>query len=156
MMAACSLALLASTLTWNLHKSSEQRNYASLLPVEESPVHAISKKIQKAVAETVTEPAPVNASKPAEPAPVSATGKAVTTTHSYIVVGAFFDEGHAQKVKAQAESKGYMVHLSTDYNNSLFRVSVEVESPDVSATLARIKSEFNQRAWVYCTNCTLK
>jgi hypothetical protein len=74
---------------------------------------------------------------------------------SYIVVGAFFDEVHAQKVKTEVEARGYVTTMTKEYEDVLYRVSVEVETPFASATLGKIKADFNQRAWIYCTDCTL-
>ena len=82
--------------------------------------------------------------------------KSVSKNKSYIVIGAFFDEIRANKLKAEAEAKGYIVNVAKEDANGLFRTTVLVENEDVENSLQKIKSEINQRAWIYCIKCNLK
>ncbi len=81
--------------------------------------------------------------------------KSVFKNKSYIVIGAFFDEIRANKLKAEAEAKGYIVNVAKEDSNGLFRTTVLVENEDVENSLQKIKSEINQRAWIYCIKCNL-
>ena len=65
------------------------------------------------------------------------------------------DEIRANKLKAEAEAKGYIVNVAKEDANGLFRTTVLVENGDVENSLQKIKSEINQRAWIYCIKCNL-
>ncbi|MDB5226831.1 MAG: hypothetical protein JWN78_1024 [Bacteroidota bacterium] len=172
--AVLAIAFLTSTLTWNIHQSTLNQSYSSLLPVfEKNSKPVINKQIvatEAEVIEPITIIPKVKApaiTVPVASTPVASVGQPVNkaepeivqpqkiSSKSYIVIGAFFDDVHANKVKAEAETMGYVVQMTTDYNNTLFRLSIEVESKDVNATLEKIKSDYNQRAWLYCSNCSL-
>ena len=155
--AVLAIAFLTSTLTWNIHKSTLNQSYSSLLPVFESkPVVTkhIVPPVETASPVTILPAAKViEVTKPVASvvSPVKKTEPRVDesqkiSSKSYIVIGAFFDDVHANKVKAEAEAKGYVVQMTKDYDNTLFRLSIEVESKDVNARLEKIKADYNQRA----------
>ncbi len=162
-MSVLAFAFIGSTLIFNIKRNNEAVNYTSLLPVSTAPVS--TENMSKGVIATATiatvedstialnEDTQLNDNKEV----VSFNSSLVTTPvkKSYIVVGAFFDEAHANKVKAEVEARGYVTMLTKEYNDVLYRVSVEVETPFASATLGKIKADFNQRAWISCTDCTL-
>lgn len=74
---------------------------------------------------------------------------------SYIVIGTFFDTTLANKLIAEAEAKGYTIKVAKDDNYALFRITVLVESDQLTERLSAIKSELNERAWVYCVNLNI-
>lgn len=163
--AVIALIFLTLTLTLNIRQGTE-RCYSSLMPAFEKPAQSVprtqveapapaqpdSQQAVIAVQEPVnTPPAPLAL----QPAANGVALPSVMNQHAYIVVGAFFDEIHAGKVRAEAEAKGYTANISSDYNNAIYRVNIEVPSQELSVALEKIKADFNQRAWVYCTNCAL-
>lgn len=168
--AVMAVTFLVSSLGWNIHKSNQYQSHSSLLPVTEEMhtqpagqtkeveiIHPEAPEIQEIQGslpqqlpvETVAAPAPAEQVAPA------AKNVMLNTAKSYVVIGAFFDELHARKMKDQAESKGYQAVISMDYNNQIYRVSVELDSEQVQLSLPKIKADINQRAWVFCTNCSL-
>jgi hypothetical protein len=162
-MAALAVAFLTSTVTWNIHKSRVNKSYTSMLPFDSAvplvklPVKSILKQEETLVSEKAIAKREMTPIVSPSEVKTSAINNTVSGAKmSYIVVGAFFDELHAGKVMAEAESKGYVAHMTIDHNNTIYRVNVEVETQNVSAVLQKIKSDFNERAWVFCNNCSLK
>lgn len=84
---------------------------------------------------------------------------AVTTAlkkiNAYIVIGAFFDQARAEKLKAEAIDKGYSVNISKDEKLGLYRTTVETNDKDINADLKQIQADINPRAWVFCVKCNL-
>ncbi|HNK74242.1 MAG TPA: hypothetical protein PKG70_05260 [Chitinophagales bacterium] len=74
---------------------------------------------------------------------------------SYIVIGTYFDEARAGKLKSEVEAKGYTAVVSKDTENGIFRTTVQVASNDVEHALQQIKSDINTRAWIFCIKCNL-
>lgn len=159
-------ALVISSLAWNIHSSNPYRSASSIVPafekktdvpvlIEQEPVQQTTENTEEEtiVKEEVVLPTEIPTRESEIKEPVQHT---VAPVHkSYIVVGAFFDEEHASKVKALAESKGYQAVITLDYNNLIYRVSVETPSEGLDTILPKIKSSINQRAWVYCNQCKL-
>lgn len=77
-------------------------------------------------------------------------------TKSYIVIGTFFDKSRAEKLQAESDKMGFATNISTENKDALYRVTVAVENKDVTASLDKIKSTLNPRAWVFCRKCDLK
>lgn len=169
--AVMALTFLISSLGWNIHKGNQYQSQSSLvpvieqkrvvIPVSESEISEPEQAINETVQTPLPEQIPVNTTtvastkEEASPSIVISEKIILNTTKAYVVVGAFFDEIHARKMKEQAESKGYRTVISTDYNNLIFRVSVELDNEQVQLSLPKIKADINQRAWVFCTNCNL-
>jgi nucleoid DNA-binding protein len=154
-------ALVISSLAWNIHTSHPNQSSSALIPVPE-PVKtdvAVSDKAEVVPAETELNIAEESVAElpVAEPSAVAAKLPVLTAVSgkSYIVVGAFFDAKHAEKVKMLAESKGYQAVITLDYNDLIYRVSVETENEGVDTVLYDVKTTINQRAWVYCKNCSM-
>lgn len=76
----------------------------------------------------------------------------VSPVYTTIVVGAFFDELRAEKMKNETEQKGYQVIVSKDSINNIYRTTVITESPATDSIMDKIKTEINPRAWVYDVN----
>lgn len=150
--AVLAIACLGSTLGWNLRKSNIHQNESSMISVFDTPVIPPKVKEEKVAA-------PVNTFKEeiaieeVKPVVMSIT---TSKNKSYIVIGAFFDEIRANKLKVEAETKGYTVNVSAEDANGLFRTTVQVENEEVETTLQKVKAEINSRAWVYCVKCNLR
>ena len=151
--AVLAIAFLVSTLGWNLHKSNVHQNESSMISVFDTP--KIQSKIKEEIAvapvNTINEETPREEIKPITVTPTPKASK----NKSYIVIGAFFDEIRANKLKVEAEEKGYTVNVSKEDANGLFRTTVQVENTEVETELQKVKSEINQRAWIYCIKCNL-
>lgn len=161
------ILFIVSSLGWNLHKTSLNENQSSLVPsfkIEKQ--QPVSKEKRKTTIELSAEPdvklqpAAVIQNNELTPAkeeiilPADEKPNPVISK-SYIVIGAFFDDVHAERVKKDAESKGYTALVTKDTYNPIFRVSIESSNDSVSETLSRVKEDMNQRAWVYCVKCQL-
>jgi hypothetical protein len=169
--AVIAITFLVSSLGWNIHKGSQYQSQSSLAPVIEQkrvvtpvsepeitePETALNEALQIPLPEQIPANAAVVATAKEEASPTIALSEKIilTTTKAYVVVGAFFDETHARRMKEQAETKGYHTVISTDYDNLIYRVSVELDNEQVQLSLPKIKADINQRAWVFCTNCNL-
>ena len=152
--AILAVSFLGASLFMNLQKSGTYQNQSSMLPVFSKTT---SEGNKKEVIPAPAEQLPVNTSQPQIlKAAVVAPVKSVSTNKSYIVIGAFFDEIRANKLKAEAEEKGYIVNVAKEDANGLFRTTVLVENEDIENSLQKIKSEINQRAWIYCVKSNLK
>lgn len=151
--AVLAIAFLGSTLGWNLHKSNIHQNESSMISVFDTP--KIQSKIEEEIAvapvNTINEETPREEIKPIAFTPTPKASK----NKSYIVIGAFFDEIRAKKLKEEAETKGYTVNVSKEDANGLFRTTVQVENSEVEPTLQKVKAEINSRAWVFCVKCNL-
>jgi cell division septation protein DedD len=149
--AVLAVLFLGSSLFLNIQKSTTYQNQSSLLPAFEKAVVTAAENKTEIPA---TEPAAVKTEETvktqAVPTPVKS-----SKNKAYIVIGAFFDEIRANKMKTEAESKGYVVNISKDNSNGLFRTTVQVENSEVETALQKVKSEINSRAWVYCVKCNL-
>ena len=151
--AILAVSFLGASLFMNLQKSETYQNQSSLLPAF-STIKSEG-NIQEVIP-AATEQSPINTTSPQIlKAAVVAPVKSVSKNKSYIVIGAFFDEIRANKLKAEAEAKGYIVNVAKEDANGLFRTTVLVENEDVENSLQKIKSEINQRAWIYCIKCNL-
>ena len=147
--AVLAVLFLGSSLFLNIQKTGTYQNQSSLLPAfEKAVVPAVLIVPENKTEIPVTEPAAVRT-------PVVTTPAKPSKNKAYIVIGAFFDEIRAKKMKTEAESKGYVVNISKDSSNGLFRTTVQVENSEVETTLQKVKSEINSRAWVYCMKCNL-
>ena len=151
--AILAVSFLGASLFMNLQKSETYQNQSSLLPAF-STIKSEG-NIQEVIP-AATEQSPINTTSPQIlKAAVVAPVKSVSKNKSYIVIGAFFDEIRANKLKAEAEAKGYIVNVAKEDANGLFRTTVLVENEDIENSLQKIKSEINQRAWIYCIKCNL-
>jgi nucleoid DNA-binding protein len=151
--AILAVSFLGASLFMNLQKSETYQNQSSLLPAF-STIKSEGNKQE--VIPAATEQSPINTTSPQIlKEVVVASVKSVSKNKSYIVIGAFFDEIRANKLKAEAEAKGYIVNVAKEDANGLFRTTVLVENEDVENSLQKIKSEINQRAWIYCIKCNL-
>ena len=151
--AILAVSFLGASLFMNLQKSETYQNQSSLLPAF-STIKSEG-NIQEVIP-AATEQSPINTSSPQIlKEVVVASVKSVSKNKSYIVIGAFFDEIRANKLKAEAEAKGYIVNVAKEDANGLFRTTVLVENEDIENSLQKIKSEINQRAWIYCIKCNL-
>ena len=153
--AVLAVLFLGSSLFLNIQKSTTYQNQSSLLPAFEKAVVPAALIVPENKTEIpATEPAAVRTEETvktqAVPTPVKS-----SKNKAYIVIGAFFDEIRANKMKTEAESKGYVVNISKDNSNGLFRTTVQVENSEVETALQKVKSEINSRAWVYCMKCNL-
>ena len=155
--AGLAIALLVSTLTWNIYNSNAYQNESSMIPVFDTPTIQPKIKEEKVVVPVTQSNDALHASKKEMETTVVA--PIITTTSknkSYIVIGAFFDEIRANKLKVEAEGKGYIANITKDIPNGLFRTTVQVENAALETTLQKVKSEINHRAWIYCVKCNLK
>lgn len=75
---------------------------------------------------------------------------------SYILIGSFFDNSRANKLKLESDNLGYNTFISNNNSDSLYRVAIAVDNNNIESTLVGIKSTLNTRAWVYCVNCNLQ
>ncbi|MFN8259558.1 MAG: hypothetical protein U0X41_01335 [Chitinophagales bacterium] len=154
MTAVLAIIFLASSLTWNIHKGNSHQSQSSLMPsYQEVTVQVSNTPAVETVTSSVSPPQPEkNTVQPSVEIAAIATPEA---EKAYIVIGAFFDETRAAKLKEEAERKGYVVNISKDAGNGVLRATVQVNASDVENALQKVKSEINQRAWVYCVNCSL-
>ncbi|MFN8238522.1 MAG: hypothetical protein U0T77_10165 [Chitinophagales bacterium] len=154
--AVLAVTFLVSSLGWNIHKSNQYQSHSSMLPaITEVPQQPVEQNKEAAIinpemsdAEALQNALPeqqaanaVAATQPVqEQVSIVAESLVLNTSKTYVVVGAFFDEIHARKMKDQAESKGYRAVISTDYNNQIYRVSVELDNEQVQLSLPKIKA----------------
>lgn len=151
--AVLAVLFLGTSLFLNIQKGATYQNQTSLLPDFNKTVIPVTVPENKTEAPIAESPV-VKAEEAVKKAVVTSPAK-LSKNKAYIVIGAFFDEVRADKLKTEAESKGYVVNISKDNSNGLFRTTVQVENTEVESTLQKVKSEINARAWVYCVKCNL-
>lgn len=149
---------IASSIIFGMYSTNIHRNETSLAPTFDSS----TKITQPAIIEntstvtTVDTTNTFNAIKEENINGIS-TNNTAAISHplaTYIVIGAFFDEQRADKLKEEAESKGYSASVNKDTTNGLFRTAIAIDEANSENTLQKVKSEINSRAWVYCVNCS--
>ncbi|MCC6582393.1 MAG: hypothetical protein IT271_01695 [Chitinophagales bacterium] len=153
--AVLAVLFLGASLILNIQKTGTYQNQSSLLPAFDKAVDPATTPVSEnktsiAAAEPTTVKTEETVITPAVALPTKP-----SKNKTYIVIGAFFDEVRAIKLKSEAESKGYVVNISKDNSNGLFRTTVQVENSEVKTALQKVKSEINSRAWVYCMKCKL-
>lgn len=145
--------VIGIAVSWNVHNNTTHRSESSIVPSFDTSVKpAVIATPANSPENSV--PATVNV-VPQQEVPVAPalTPPAVIVTTSSIVIGAFFEEARANKLKAEAESKGYSVTITKDSINGLFRTAVMVDATQTDLALQKIKAEINPRAWVFCVKC---
>jgi len=163
--AIAGIVFVAALLSLNINKDNSNKSYASLLPMfdnaktkeyilpkaveSQSASVFIQNKIDVATKE-------INEIDAAISDTTTQTVFAKSKNRSYIIVGTFFDENRAEKLKSESDKIGYNTSISIDNKDGLFRVTVAVENKELEASLNKIKSTLNPRAWVYCVKCNLK
>ncbi len=149
---------IASSIIFGMYSTNTHRNETSLAPTFDSSIKIAKPAIIENTANVTTVDTTI-ALKATKEENINSipTNNTVAISHplaTYIVIGAFFDEQRADKLKAEAESKGYTVSVSKDTINGLFRTAIAIDEANSENTLQKVKSEINSRAWVYCVNCT--
>lgn len=150
--AATILLLIGTTFFLNQYSIKPFQSESSLIPVFDSAPKSVT--VQNKI-EVINPNSTINQTKDTFVA--NATVPTITTTESssLIVIGTFFDSTLANKLKTETEKKGYAVFIYKDNQNGLFRTTVQVKTSDVATQLNTIKTELNQRAWIYCVQCNL-
>lgn len=146
-------ALITTSIFWNLQNNNENRSKASILPTfdstqkQETPPPAINSIMD--AESIISETNPTQNLELTEPSsPVIVQSSPVYN----IVIGAFFDEGRANLLKAEAESKNFKVSITKDSMYGIYRTTVLADSTDVSVLLQKVKQDLNTRAWVHYAN----
>lgn len=152
------VCLTGSIVGVSLHKNNPNINSSSLVPSVNITKPIVEK--QKDVSQTIPTETVQNSEMPTTSVVIKEVVKSTTNTtlenKSYILIGSFFDNNRADKLKAEADKIGFTTLITNDNKNNLFRVTIAVDADNMETSLAEIKSTLNSRAWVYCTNCTLK
>ncbi len=150
--AATILLLIGTTFFLNQNDIKPFQSESSLISVFDSAPKSVTAQNKMEVVEpstNINQPKDTFVSNPIIPTFTP------TESSSYVVIGTFFDSTLANKLKIETEKKGYAVFIYKDVQNGLFRTTVQVKTTDVATQLTTIKSELNQRAWVYCVKCNL-
>ena len=158
---------IASSIIFGMFSTHNHRNETSLAPTFDSSTKLAAPAIaEKAIIENTTNTTVATlvdtTVTPKESVEMNTNSTSAGNTvvispplATYIVIGAFFDAQRADKLKAEAESKGYTVHVSKDTINGLYRTAITTEDANTENALQKIKTEINSRAWVYCVNCSI-
>lgn len=159
------ILILGSVIFYN-NSSNIFQNEASVMSVFDTAPAKMNTKIidttpkaVESIAQT-TETNTVVESEPIVSAPIETPTKNTIVNNkkvakAYIVIGAFFDQVRAEKLKEEAISKGFNANISKDAKLGLYRTTVQTSQSAVDADLKQIQTEINPRAWIFCVKCNL-
>lgn len=149
------IAFLSFSLSWNMHKTHLYQNESSMIPGFEKKTTILAVKPQTITPAVATTPVATAVEAPAPTIKPLTTNADLSLNSTYVVIGAFFTQARAEKLKLEAEQKGYTVNIIKNDKEKLFHTTIQLENKEAELSLQKIKTEINPQAWVYCVKCRI-